>query len=73
MTPIESIHDVRLASLIGLAINVIETLAISKNQDPDTILAEHLYLAEKYINSLGTDVYIDKLVFQYPLLEEAIK
>lgn len=73
MTPIESLHDVRLVTLVGVAINAIETLAILKDKDPETILAEYLYLTNSYVNNVGEEVYIQKLQGHYPLLEEAIK
>ena len=73
MTPIESIHDARLVALIGVAINVCESLALEIDKEPNTVLAEHLFLADRYIQNLGTDIYINKLCSHYPLLEEAIK
>ena len=73
MTPIESLNDVRMATLVGLAINLCESLALANNQEPDTVLAEHLYLAQKYVGNVGTDVYVSKLIGHYPLLEETIK
>ena len=73
MTPIESLHDVRLVTLIGVAINAIETLAILQDKDPETILAEHLYLTNSYVTNVGEQVYLQKLHGHYPLLKEAIK
>lgn len=73
MTPIESQYDTRLITLIGLAINVIESLAIAKNVNPEEILASHLYLANKYVHEVGEEVYLHKLTKDYPLLEEAIR
>lgn len=72
MTPIESPHDTRLMTLIATAINVIESLALATDIDPDKILAEHLYLANKAIHELGEESYFDDLVTNYPLLKEAI-
>lgn len=73
MTPIESRDDTRLVTLVGLAINVIESLAIAKDANPEEILASHLYLTNKYLHEVGSDVYIGKLTRDYPLLKEAIK
>ena len=35
MTPIESQFDVRLVTLIGVAINTLESLALATNVSPD--------------------------------------
>lgn len=71
-TPINSIDDVRLVALIGVAINVIETYALESGNDPDSVLAKSLYLTNKRIHEIGTDCYLQKLVNHYPLLNEAI-
>lgn len=72
MTPISSPYDVRLVTLIGVAINVIESLALATDTDPDKILANHLYLTNKYVHEMGEQAYIDDLTNNYPLLQEAI-
>ena len=72
MTPISSAYDVRLVTLIGVAINVIESLALATDTDPDKILAEHLYLTNKQVHELGEQSYIDDLTDNYPMLCEAI-
>lgn len=71
-SPIASIDDVRLVTLIGVAINVIESLAIEEDNDPETILARELYLTNKYIHDMGTACYLHKLASHYPLLKAAI-
>lgn len=73
MTFIESKYDTRLVTLIGLAINVIETLAIAQDTNPEEILATHLYLTNKYLHEVGSDIYFNKLAAHYSLLEEALK
>ena len=73
MTPIESTCDVRLVTLIGVAINVIEELAVCTHKDPDLILAEALFLANKNVHEKGEEEYSNQLETQYPMLSEAIK
>ena len=72
MTPISSPYDVRLVILIGVAINVIESLALATDTDPDKILAEHLYLTNKSVHETGEALYLDYLASNYPLLQEVI-
>lgn len=72
MTPIASVYDVRLVTLIGVAINVIESLALATDVNAETILAEHLYLTNKQVHELGEQAYIDDLTDNYPLLQQAI-
>lgn len=73
MTPIESIYDVRLATLIGVAMSAIESLALAKNTNPEQILAETLFLTNKQVHESGEEAFLMKLTNNYPLLEEAIK
>jgi hypothetical protein len=73
MTPIESIYDVRLATLIGVAMSAIESLALAKNTDPERILAETLFLINKKVHERGEEEFLMKLNRNYPLLREAIK
>lgn len=72
-SPITSIDDVRLVTLIGVAINTIESLAIEEDNDPETILARELYLTNKQIGNMGTACYLHKLTSHYPLLKAAIE
>lgn len=72
MTPIESRHDVRLVTLIDVAIAALETLALELGIDPDRLLAEYLYLSNKKILQTGEEGTLDKLTRLYPLLEEAL-
>lgn len=72
MTPISSPCDVRLVTLIGVAMNVIESLALATDTDPDKILAEHLYLTNKRVHEIGEDLYLEDLTSNYPLLQQAI-
>lgn len=71
-TPITSIDDTRLVTLIGVAMNVIESLAIEEDNDPDSILARELYLTNKQVHEVGTACFLEKLANHYPLLEAAI-
>jgi uncharacterized membrane protein len=70
---ITSIDDVRLVTLIGVAINTIESLAIEEDSDPEAILARELYLTNKHINNVGTACYLHKLTSHYPILKAAIE
>lgn len=71
-TPINSPDDTRLVTLIAVAMNAIETLALEQNIDPDFILSEQLFLTYKHISEMGADCYLQKLVNHYPLLAQAI-
>lgn len=73
MTPIISKYDVRLTVLIGAAINTIESLALAVDKEPAEILAETLYLTNKYVHEYGEECYMNKLTTHYPLLEETIR
>ena len=73
MTPIESPYDVRLVTLIGVAINVIEELAVRIEKDPDLILAEALFMTNKNVHEKGEEGYSNRLNDQYPMLAEAIR
>lgn len=72
MTPIESIYDVRLVTLIGVVVNSIETLALEMSVNPEQLLAEYLYLANKKLHETGEEEYMNKLQKFYPILDEAI-
>ena len=72
MTPIETRYDTRLVTLIGVAINTIEALALEVGCDPDKILAESLYLSNKYVHERGEEVYLNTLSTNYPMLNEAL-
>ena len=72
-SPIESVDGVRFVTLIGVAISVIESLALERDENPDKLFSDHLFLTNKYIHSIGVDVYIQKLASNYPMLAEAIK
>ena len=68
MTPIESQHDVRLVTFIGVTINAFETLSLQLNVDSDLLLAETLYLVTKQLHEIGEEEYQNKLARSYPLL-----
>ncbi len=61
MTPITSLYDVRLATLFGVTISVIETLALELDTNPEQLLAEYLYLTNRKLHEVGEEVYINKL------------
>ena len=72
MTPMESPYDVRLVTLIGLAINAVETLALEQDKNPDQLIAELLYITNKRLHETGEEDYLRKLFSFYPILSEAI-
>ena len=72
-TPIESVNDVRLVTLVGVAISVIESLALERDENPDKLFSDHLFLTNKYIHSIGGDAYIERMKSNYPMLAEALK
>lgn len=73
MTPIVNRNDERLATLIGVCIDAIERLALELDRDPDTILAESLYVASQDIKDFGADMAVNKLWTNYPILAKAIR
>lgn len=73
MSPIENIFDVRLLTLIGVAITCIEDLAVERDREPEQILSDMLYICNKRIGDTGGAMYMHKLLNHYPLLKEAIK
>lgn len=72
-SPITSIDDVRLVTLIGVAINTIESLAVEEDNDPEAILARELYLANRLIGNMGATCFLNRLESHYPLLKTAIE
>ena len=72
MTPIISRDDHRLVTLVGVAINVIEELAVITDCSPNEILSEYLYLTSKKQLEMSNTIYMNKLATHYPILDEAI-
>ena len=72
MTPIESMNDIRLLTLIATTMDVIEDLAFANSEDPDYILARALYRANKSIHEYGESIVVNKLLSAYPLLNDTI-
>lgn len=72
MTPIKSIYDLRLLTLVGVAMMAIEELALEINKNPEQLLSDYLYLTTKRIHEKGEQPYMDRLQSSYALLEEAI-
>ena len=73
MSPIESRNDVRLVTLIGVAIEAYEELSLHVRVSPEQLLAEALYTVNNKVNTVGEEEYLKKLTRTYPILEEAIK
>ena len=72
MNPIESRYDVRLVTVLALAMDVIETLALETNCNPEQILSDYLYLITKRIYGTGEEGYLNKLINHYPMLDEVL-
>ena len=72
MTPIESRYDIRLVTLLALAMDAIETLALQLDANPDQILSDYLFLSTKKIHERGEEIYLNKLVNNYPMLDEVL-
>ena len=72
MSPIESIHDCRLAALLGVLMSLLESLAVEVDTDPDTLLAEHLFIHTKRIYALGEEATLRKVEREFPILIEAL-
>ena len=72
MTPIESKHDTRLITLVGVCIDAIEELSLLQNVDPESLLAEYLYKNNKKLHEVGEEIVLEKLESHYPILEEAM-
>ena len=73
MSPIESRNDVRFVTLIGVAIEAYEELALHVKVSPEQLLAEALYTVNNKVNTVGEEEFLKKLTRTYPILEEAIK
>ena len=72
MTPIESTHDTRLLTLLGVLFQAIESLALEVDIEPEQLFAEYLYLSNKTVHELGAETYIGKLTRHYGLLLETL-
>ena len=72
MPIIMSPYDTRFVTLIGVAIDLAEELALAKGGEPTEHLATALYVANKSTHECGEQRYLDKLARHYPLLKEAI-
>ena len=55
MTPIESLHDNRLATLLNLTMTVIESLALETNCNPEQILSDYPDLEEALPPALASE------------------
>lgn len=69
---IADVHDVRLVSLVAIVVDLIGEQALYTGVNPEQLLAESLYRANKQIHAIGTDNYVNQLHTQYPLLREAL-
>ena len=72
MTPIESRYDLRLVTLVAVAMEAIENLAMEFNVNPEQLTAEYLFICNKKIHEQGEEGYLNKLFNCYPILDEVI-
>lgn len=72
MSPIKSVYDVRLLTILSITMDVIEQLTLLTDTNSDTILAEALYRSNKQIHEIGEQPIANKLMSSYPILTEAL-
>jgi hypothetical protein len=72
MNPICSQYDSRMATLLGVVIDIIGEQALLTGSSPEEILAASLYRTTKQIISVGEEHYVNQLNTCFPLLREAI-
>ena len=72
MTPIESRYDIRLVTVMALAMEAIETLALEVNCNPEQLVAEQLFLITKRVHEKGEEQYLNLLSNNYPILDEVL-
>ena len=72
MTPIESPYDIRFLTLVNVAMEALQELAVLKDEDPDKLLSDLLYTSTKTIHEKGEEIVANKLLNHYPMLNEAI-
>ena len=58
---IADVHDVRLVSLVAIVVDLIGEQALYTGVNPEQLLAESLYRANKKIHAIGTDNYVNQL------------
>lgn len=72
MTPIESRYDLRLVTILGVAMEAIECIALENNTNPEQLIAEYLFLINKRIATVGEEVFLNKLFNCYQILDEVL-
>jgi hypothetical protein len=72
MTPIESIYDHRLLTLLNSLIDLSEDMAIKTGNDPSLILAESLLKNTRKILQGKEQNLLDKVRKFYPTLLESL-
>lgn len=72
MRIIQSKYDVRLVTLLGVAVSCLETLALELNVDPDLLLAETLYKTTKSLHEIGEETIFSKIEGHYPIIEDML-
>jgi hypothetical protein len=72
ITPIESIYDVRLVTLLNVLMGFAETVSLSTNCNAEQLISDSLYLTTKKIHEIGEQDVLDKMLRCYPILQEAL-
>ncbi len=73
MKCIESLHDKRLVVLVQCLDNLLGTLALNLNEEPDLILYKSLYQASQKVLAQPEQSTLSDRTFQvYPVLKQLI-
>ena len=72
MTPINSAYDNRIALMFSMLMDTVEDLALHEDTNPEQILSDKLFERQKELTEKGTDLVVNKLVTNYPMLHKAI-
>ena len=72
MTPIESRYDLRLVTILGVAMEAIECIALETNSNPEQLIAEYLFLINKRVSTIGEEAFLNKLFNCYQILDEVL-
>lgn len=73
MSPIESVNDIRLVTLIDIVMNLCEEIAMYRDNEPTHVLAEELFRSYKATVETGELKPLNRMKKHFPLLDEAIK
>ena len=68
MTPIQSLDDIRLVTLLKALVTFAEDLAKYSQQSPDTLLAVILYQSRYAITNSTAEDVLSQVANKYPML-----